>query len=355
MADLVVDILNEKSATRLKAEMTLPSKRLSVLYGKQGAGRSRLLRTLAGLESADGKIQIGDTVWQDGNKVLTKLPKRPVALTFSEPRLFPHKTLKENLNFGVRLRSKGNGIIGTDILTEVLGLGELAGKAIAELNPFQSHMVSLARAIQSKPELLLIDEPNLPLEQREIFASKVVRLAMNLPIPVLMATSSVETATRVASHIVYLEDGITLASGSVNELMSRLDLPLCRDPGASTRLRGIIASHDKEQLISHVDFRGGRLHAPLLHRPQGKRAEVRLHVEGATLSANAPTGASSSLNNFPVIVKGMSKMEGNRAVVLTVAGDAPVLVHIPRQSANALKIGKDKRLFVSVPRITLPR
>ena len=129
--------------------------RLAVL-GPSGCGKSTLLRAIAGLEPATGRVAV------DGEELAGRSPdQRPIGLMFQDHALFPHRTVGENVAFGLRMTGMDTASARTrvDELLALVGLEGFDGRAISTLSGGEAQRVALARALAPAPRVLLLDEP----------------------------------------------------------------------------------------------------------------------------------------------------------------------------------------------------
>ncbi|GKT31793.1 molybdenum ABC transporter ATP-binding protein, partial [Aduncisulcus paluster] len=122
------------------------------LAGQSGSGKTTLLRILAGLEEAQGTIQVGDESWLDDTKSLP-VQKRKIGFVFQDYALFPNMSVEENLLYVTKDK------LLADKLLEMIELSELRDRFPNTLSGGQKQRVSLCRAMMNKPKLLLMDEP----------------------------------------------------------------------------------------------------------------------------------------------------------------------------------------------------
>lgn len=143
------------------------------LLGPSGSGKTTLLRCVSGLEAPDaGRLTIGGRVVYDAAARINVPPEqRQLGLVFQSYALWPHKTVAQNVAFGLEQRREGRGEVGRKVgeVLEQLGLGTLGGRYPGQLSGGQQQRVSLARAFVTEPVLLLLDEPlsNLDAKLRE--------------------------------------------------------------------------------------------------------------------------------------------------------------------------------------------
>ena len=193
-----------------------------VLLGPSGAGKSSLLRVLNLLENAtNGELTIAKNVF-DFSKPISEQKglalRRKVGMVFQQYNLWPHKTVIENL---IEAPVKVLGVDKTtakqqalDILTQL----HLADKADAwplQLSGGQQQRVAIARALMMKPDVLLFDEPTAALDP-EITSQivKIIKDLSNTGITQVVVTHEVDFAKKIASHILYMENGRVVEHGS---------------------------------------------------------------------------------------------------------------------------------------------
>jgi multiple sugar transport system ATP-binding protein len=179
-----------------------------VLVGPSGCGKSTLLRIVAGLETATrGRVWIGD-------RDVTDVPpqERDVAMVFQSYALYPHKTVRENLAFGLRMRRTPKAEIERRVAeaARVLGLAELLDRTPRELSGGQRQRVALGRAIVRDPKAFLFDEPlsNLDAKLRVQTRAELARLHRRLGATMLYVTHDQEEAMTLGDRVAVLRDGV---------------------------------------------------------------------------------------------------------------------------------------------------
>lgn len=131
------------------------------LFGASGAGKTSILHAIAGLNTPrSGVIKIQDQTWFDSNqKINLSTQKRHVGLVFQDAQLFPHKTVKQNLLFGLKHLSQQERHFEADYIIELLKLEHLLQRMPIKLSGGEKQRVALGRALLYSPKLLLLDEP----------------------------------------------------------------------------------------------------------------------------------------------------------------------------------------------------
>lgn len=157
-------IKTQVGSFELDAAITCAPGETVALLGPNGAGKSTVLRAIAGLQPiSGGAITVGDIVVDDpGSGTFIPAERRRVGVVFQDYVLFPHMTVRENVQFGPR--STGRDLAGADHWLEVLGVSDLADRKPPQLSGGQAQRVALARALATDPHLLLMDEPLAALD-----------------------------------------------------------------------------------------------------------------------------------------------------------------------------------------------
>jgi multiple sugar transport system ATP-binding protein len=178
-----------------------------VLVGPSGCGKSTLLRVIAGLEQVTrGRVLIGD------DDVTGLDPAdRDVAMVFQSYALYPHKTVRENLAFGLRRRRVASDEIRrrVDAMADMLGLGELLDRRPAALSGGQRQRVAMGRALVREPRTFLMDEPlsNLDAKLRTSMRGELARLHERLPTTTVYVTHDQVEAMTLGQRVAVLKDG----------------------------------------------------------------------------------------------------------------------------------------------------
>jgi len=180
---------------------------LLVLVGPSGCGKSTVLRMIAGLEKiSGGKVIIGNRIVNDIE------PKhRDVAMVFQDYALYPHMTVKENLEFGLAMRKAPRDVRVESVTNaaRILGLSELLDRKPAQLSGGQKQRVAVGRAIVRKPQVFLFDEPlsNLDAKLRAEMRTEIARLHQRLGVTTIYVTHDQVEAMTLGQRIVMMDEG----------------------------------------------------------------------------------------------------------------------------------------------------
>ncbi len=179
-----------------------------VLVGPSGCGKSTLLRVIAGLERVTkGRVWIGDD-----DVTTLEPPDRDLAMVFQSYALYPHKTVRENLAFGLRRRKVPKPEIAerVDRMAAMLGLGELMDRKPAALSGGQRQRVAMGRALVREPRAFLMDEPlsNLDAKLRTSMRGELARLHERLPTTTIYVTHDQVEAMTLGQRVAVLREGV---------------------------------------------------------------------------------------------------------------------------------------------------
>ena len=207
--------------------MTLNPGEVVALLGASGSGKTTLLRSVAGLEQpAKGRITIGDSVLYDGDAGIDMpVEKRNLGLVFQSYALWPHRSVFENVAYGLRLRSIPSSEINERVnqaLTN-LGLGALAQRLPHQLSGGQQQRVAIARALVYNPPVVLMDEPlsNLDAKLREEARAWLRELIVRLGLSALVVTHDQTEAMAMSDKILLLNFGKIEQQGTPEDMYKR--------------------------------------------------------------------------------------------------------------------------------------
>ena len=330
-----------RGAFRLRVELDVPGVGVTALFGPSGSGKTTVLRALAGLERARGHVHVGEECWQDDARgVFLPTHRRGVGLVFQDASLFPHLTVRGNLDYGRKrggARSRGPAL---DAIVELVDLGGLLDRSPVHLSGGERQRVAIARALLAAPRLLLLDEPlaSLDASHKGEILPYLERLRDDLAIPIVYVSHTVEEVARLAGWLVLLEHGRVLAAGATAETLTRLDFPLASAAAAGVVIEARVADHDEADHLTRVDFDGGSLWIGRVHASRDARVRIRVLARDVSLARELP-GPSSILNVVSGQVTELRDDGPDRVNVRVALGPRAVLLaRITRRSRDALAL-----------------
>lgn len=225
---LHVDVRANVGEFHLDARFELPGG-LTVLFGPSGAGKTRLLRLIAGLdEPAQGRITHGERIFVDRSE-RTALPihERRIGMVFQQPYLLPHRTVESNVALAADGDTRHERRAAARHWLERTGAAPFAERRPDQLSGGQRQRVALARALAGEPQLLLLDEPfnALDLERRRRLRQLVRGLVDETHIPTLFVTHDVDELTELADHVLFADHGTVDTLDDLAGALARLEDP----------------------------------------------------------------------------------------------------------------------------------
>jgi molybdate transport system ATP-binding protein len=179
------------------------------LYGPSGAGKTSLLRMLAGFMHPDsGMIKVEDEIWFDSEKKINIIPQqRLTGFVFQDYALFPNMNVEQNILYALG-KNDSKKII--DELLEVTGLGGLRNKRIQMLSGGQQQRVALARAVARKPKLLLLDEPLSAIdnEMRANLQQTLLSIHSRYNVTAIIVSHDINEIVKLTSKTIHLKNGL---------------------------------------------------------------------------------------------------------------------------------------------------
>lgn len=194
-------------AFRLQAEMSVPAGGVTAVTGRSGAGKTTLLRCIAGLERARGQLRFGEETWQDERRFVPT-HRRRIGYVFQEAGLFPHLTLAGNLRYSLARAADRPGL-AFDQAVALLDLERLLDRSPERLSGGERQRGFIARALLSRPRLLLLDEPAASLDRdarRELLAY-LDRLHRELDLPMIYVGHDPQEIAQLADRVLVMEAG----------------------------------------------------------------------------------------------------------------------------------------------------
>jgi len=328
-----------------------------VLVGPSGCGKSTALRMVAGLETpTSGRVWIG-------GRDCTDVPPqgRDIAMVFQTYALYPHKTIRENLGFGLRMRGHDDADIARRVerASAALGLAELLDRKPAQLSGGQRQRVALGRAIVREPQAFLLDEPlsNLDAKLRVQTRAELSRLHRRLGATMLYVTHDQEEAMTLGDRVAIMDGGVFQQVAPPMEVYRR---------PANRFVAGFIGSPAMNFFTGEIRrlgddsvFEAGTLHVPLNHQESVPDAgptilgirphDIRLCApeEGdvaARLDVIEPMGAATLVH----LALGVEPSEPDVRVIVPpdtpAAEDDSVGLHFHRDRLHLFAAGSGERL-----------
>ena len=222
---LAVDVEKQLGAFNLAARFEAAGG-VTALFGPSGAGKTSVINMIAGLLTPDrGSIVLGDKVLFDDAAAINLPPhRRQIGYVFQEDRLFPHLSVRQNLDYGRRMSGHPRNPDDFARIVALLDIGHLLDRRPRLLSGGERQRVAVGRALLMRPRLLLLDEPLASLDagrKREILPY-LVRLRDDAGVPMVYVSHTAAELRRIATKVVRLDSGRVIALGGL-ELLDQVD------------------------------------------------------------------------------------------------------------------------------------
>jgi len=352
---LELNLKLQRKGFTLDVELRLPDRGITVITGPSGSGKTTLLRCIAGLEKAQGNVRFNDAIWQDKKKFLPTY-KRKTAYVFQEASLFPHMSVKENLEFAV---DRSQGRMAARKLKDIVKLLDIDHVFLSEpheLSGGERQRVAIARALLNMPDVLLMDEPMASIDdqRKQEILSYLELVKEFVYCPVIYVTHSVNEAARLADTIVVIDKGSVIAQAPVEEAFSDPDFPLPFADQLGVAFDVTIEKFSSKWALSLVRWSNdcavwlmaGR------HRPGEK---VRVRILARDISLTRMTIPDSSIQNtIACTIKEIRKdSDISMALVTLDAGGKTLLARITRRSVDQLNLIPGESIWAQIKTASL--
>ena len=346
----------------LDVALALPSHGITALFGPSGCGKTTVLRALAGLERAAGRVALNGEVWQDdATNRFVPTHRRPIGYVIQDAALFPHLDVRGNLDYG-RQRATGEpGRIALDAVIELLGIGHLQARRPDTLSGGERQRVAIARALATGARLLLMDEPLAALDaaRKAEILPYLERLHLELAVPIVYVTHAMDEVARLADHLVLMRDGRVEAAGALGDLLTRTDLPLAQLDDAGVVITAEVAEHDTLHQMTRLTHRGSSLWVGPSPALPGQPVRARILARDVSVTRQPPV-ETSILNVLPVVLEHVQREPSTALLSLRVGHGTPdepwtLLARITSRSLDVLNLHPGDTLHAQIKGVALMR
>lgn len=349
---------------------------ITALFGQSGAGKTSLVNMVAGLLTPDeGEIAIGGTCVFASRKGVNLPPeRRPVGVVFQDGRLFPHLSVRGNLQYGRRRGARPAPSV--EEVVELLELEALLHRRPMSLSGGEQQRVAIGRALLTAPDVLLLDEPlaGLDGERRAEVLGFLERLRRDGDRIIVYVTHRMEEVVRLADRLVLIDRGVVRSSGEPQDLLGRPELQSSigrRSAGALLRCRieqiddgdGLsrLSCSGHTLLLPRLDLHSGsegvppsqRAGSPWGQRPHSQGADIVLQVRAGDVSLSLePPRRSSVLNVMSGMVERVVQEDGALADVVVNVGQT-LWARVTRRSVRELGLSPGVGVYATIKAASL--
>ncbi len=209
-----LDLQKKLDCINLHVNLHVKKGSFLALSGESGAGKTTILRAIAGLERLEGVLKVDGKVWQDKSTFLQP-QKRKIGFVFQDYALFPNMNVLQNLLF------IKNDMTKADELLSMTKLMELKSRYPSQLSGGQKQRVALCRALMNEPDILLLDEPlsALDYDLRKKLQDEILSLHVKLNLTTIMVTHEPSEIYKLCDELVLLKNGKVAKQGHPKELL----------------------------------------------------------------------------------------------------------------------------------------
>ncbi len=351
MDRILADFNISYSGFTLDVQLNLPGRGVSALFGPSGCGKTSVLRAMAGLERARGRLQIAGEVWQDAeSRVFLPAHQRPLGYVFQEASLFPHLNVRRNVEYGMKRVEPAQRKVSLEQAVDLLGIGPLMDRKTDSLSGGERQRVAIARALATSPRLLLLDEPLAALDtQRKSEVLPYLELLhKQLDIPVLYVSHAMEEVTRLADTLVVMDGGRVAIAGPLVETLSRIDVPGLASEETGALLEGVVSERDERWHLVRISFGGGSLWLRDSGLTVGAGVRLRVLARDVSIALQEPQ-ASSIQNVLPCVVRAIAPdTHPSQQLVQLACGESLLLARITSRACDTLGLAAGSPVWAQV-------
>jgi molybdate transport system ATP-binding protein len=341
---LKVDVQYHRDGFALRAQFCAPTPGVVALFGRSGSGKSTLISVIAGLlRGAAGEVRLDEVALLDSTSGLSVPPEqRRVGYVFQDARLFPHLSVRGNLRYAERRAAAG--AIEFSAVCDLLGLERLLERRVQGLSGGERQRVAIGRALLSQPNLLLLDEPlaSLDASRREEVLPYLENLRDRLSIPMVYVSHDFDEVWRLATHLVLIDGGQTVAEGSLAAMSLHPGLrAIIGAESVGAIVDGVVLGQNAAGL-TRVAVGQNELHIEASEAPPASRVRVQLLARDIIVATKEAQHLSVR-NSLKGTVCDLQE-DGASALLVTIdIGGAWVVSRITRAA------GRDLALVVGTP------
>ena len=349
---LTIDIEKHLSPMfSLEAHLTAPPG-VTILFGPSGSGKTTVLRCLAGLTRPDsGRIAVGDRALFDSlNGIDVRAQNRHVGYVFQQLALFPHLSIEQNIAFGLHDVSAGERSDRVNAIAEAFHITPLLERAPAQTSGGERQRTALARALVTRPSLLLLDEPLSALDHaiQSRIMNDLRRWNDAHRIPIVYVTHNHREVFELGERVIVFEGGRVVDSGSPHEVLDRPGRPALASLAGFENVfdATIVERHERTGTMTcRLGTSQTDLEVPLRDAAAGTRVRVAIRA-GDILVANQEPHGVSARNVFTGTILEL-KRDGATMVAVIDSG-CRFVVHMTPGGVDALGLRPGVRAWLII-------
>ena len=346
----------------LNIEVAIKTEGVTAIFGKSGAGKSSLLRVIAGLDRVPGgRVKFGDRTWQDeDNQIWVPAHRRNIGYVFQHPGLFEHLDVAGNLDYAQkRARKRARGAELSPGNLSQFGIDHLLDRKVSGLSGGEKQRVAIARALASNPEVLLMDEPVTALDSsgKEEILGLIQNVHKTIKIPVIYVSHSLDEVARLSSRILLVREGCVAAYGATVDMLLHPEIALETANRLETIIDAEVTALDDRYGLCRLAFSGGNLW--VINHGCGLDGYslgdgVRARVMARDLSLTLERQVDTSIQNIVAAqIVDIREPAGAQVIVELDAGGCRLLAQVTKRSRDRLKLVEGKAVYAQIKSVAL--
>ncbi|MBV1881977.1 MAG: molybdenum ABC transporter ATP-binding protein [Pseudomonadales bacterium] len=342
------------STLHLTANLNFESGRCTAILGHSGAGKTSLLRCIAGLDHyEDAHVQYDDTIYE-GNEIFIPPYRRRLGIIFQHDNLFEHLSVIDNLRYAKKRRLDQDGKLSLDSVAKTFQIKHLLNKMPNTLSGGEKQMVALARVSLTSPRALLLDEPfsNIDIHSKALMIQSIKTLCRDNQIPVIFVTHSFDEVAQLADDVVVIEKGVVESSGTLFDVTSDIHHSLANKSNAAVVLNARIEQHDEEFGLTKAYVNKQMIYIKQTSQPIGQQCRIRIAAKDISICLNKPED-SSILNILPVTITEIRSIAETHVLLKLDLDGQHILSRITRKSCHNLNLAQGQAVYAQMKSVAL--
>jgi len=331
----------------LDVNFEIPETGITVLFGPSGSGKSSLLNFIAGLDEnnlvEEAYCKFKGKILNDSGKAIKIKPwHRNIGYVFQDHRLFPNMTVRKNIEYGYK-RRKGN--LDTDLVIEKFKIKSLLNQYPEQLSGGEKQRVAMVRALMSRPDLLILDEPlaALDYQSRQELLPYIECIHQELTIPLIYVSHDIKEVLRLADYIIVIDQGNVLDKGDIEELCIKQPL-MTQSEGASFILKGTVTQVFDDEGLVEINTGNQKLLVTDSDLKLQQPVRVLIYAREVSLCLSPPEN-SSILNCVPVEIESIENEVNGKLRVEAIMDKQRIVAMISKRSVSELELKKGCKAF----------
>ncbi|MCW8335449.1 molybdenum ABC transporter ATP-binding protein ModC [Vibrio paucivorans] len=353
---LTINISKQFGDLKLEVNTQLPLSGVTAVFGRSGAGKTSLVNILGGLSAPDnGEIRLGNTVLYQSGAVNLPPEKRRIGYVFQESRLFPHYKVRGNLNYGVEQKDAEL----FERIVALLGLDHLLERYPATLSGGEKQRVAIGRALLTKPDMLLMDEPlaSLDMPRKKELIPYLQTLSKALNLPVIYVSHSLDEILQLADHMLVLNQGKLIAQGPLTQVWNSEEMRpwLATQELSSLIYASVVGKHPKYAMTKLELDDGNHLwvSGDIEAIDANDKLKVRIEANHVSICTQIPQG-SSIRNLLKGEIRELHISESGEQVQLKLAlGTDELWANVTPWACDELELHPGKMVYAQIKGVSM--